>query len=467
MNRFNYNFILKPFFLIWDISGFFLAYIIAWCFQSQIFSFHYIATLFESNYNESLTIVVISTILWISISFILNMQHVPHRKSNKQMFKYFYYPQIIFCLIILLFIIVSNYDSLSRLFIVYYFIFQFILLLVARVIRTTLVKSLRFRGHNTINLIVIADTQICNKINNWITKRPWSGIHMNNIKSDELNNTFERYSNIIKNLKVGDYLLLDKNFISDESIYAKIIMLAEDIGIEVFEIIVNTEIKYNLGKKQITQFGPYYTFKNRNQPLKNSINQINKSIFDFIFSLLFLIFIFSWSHIFISIIIKLSSKGPIFFRQKRVGKDGIIFECIKYRTMNQKIHNFDQITQKNDPRIYAFGNFLRKTNLDEFPQFINVLLGQMSIVGPRPHMIKEDDMLAKELSKYRIRHWVRPGITGLAAVNGFRGGTEDMELMQKRINFDIEYIENWSLLSDIKICLGTFGAMLFRRNLGH
>ena len=130
-------------------------------------------------------------------------------------------------------------------------------------------------------------------------------------------------------------------------------------------------------------------------------------------------------------------------------------------------HNFEKITQKNDPRIYVFGNFLRKTNLDEFPQFINVLLGQMSIVGPRPHMIKEDDMLAKELSKYRIRHWVRPGITGLAAVNGFRGGTEDMELMQKRINFDIEYIENWTLLSDIKICFETFGAMLFRRNLGH
>ena len=163
----------------------------------------------------------------------------------------------------------------------------------------------------------------------------------------------------------------------------------------------------------------------------------------------------------------MTSKGPIFYRQKRVGRYGRFFNCIKYRTMNVHSHTTSGITQKNDPRIFPLGSFLRKTNLDEIPQFINVFLGEMSIVGPRPHMIKEDDMLAKELNKYRIRHWVRPGITGLAAVNGFRGGTEDMNLMQQRINFDIQYIENWSLLIDIKICFRTFGAMLLRKNIGH
>ena len=127
--------------------------------------------------------------------------------------------------------------------------------------------------------------------------------------------------------------------------------------------------------------------------------------------------------------------------------------------MNIGTHNPNQITSQNDPRIFNFGSFLRKSNLDEIPQFINVLLGEMSIVGPRPHMIKEDDMLAEELSKYRIRHWVRPGITGLAAVNGFRGGTENMDLMQKRINYDIKYIESWSFFNDIKICFKTFWSL--------
>jgi putative colanic acid biosynthesis UDP-glucose lipid carrier transferase len=105
--------------------------------------------------------------------------------------------------------------------------------------------------------------------------------------------------------------------------------------------------------------------------------------------------------------------------------------------------------------------------LDEFPQFINVLIGEMSIIGPRPHMTSEDNMLAKELSRYRIRHWVRPGITGLAAINGFRGGTENMELMQKRINYDIDYIESWSLIGDIKICFYTGYQMITGNTKAH
>ena len=120
--------------------------------------------------------------------------------------------------------------------------------------------------------------------------------------------------------------------------------------------------------------------------------------------------------------------------------------------MNLGTHNITGITKENDPRVYPFGNFLRRSNLDEIPQFINVLLGEMSVVGPRPHMLEEDDMLAEHLNKYRIRHWVRPGITGLAAIHGYRGGTEDMDLMQKRIDYDIEYIEKWSLINDIQIC---------------
>ncbi len=461
MNHFRYKYLLKPFFLIWDLTGFVLAYLIAWSLQAKKISFEHI--LYPSNI-ESIYIVIASLILWILFSLILDMQHVPHRKNNKQIFKYFYYPQVIFCLLILIFIIISNFDSLSRLFIIYYFTFQFIFLLISRIIRIIFVRKLRFRGHNSVRLGIIASLKIHNKIKSWINDRPWSGI---NIYDKDPNIILENYSNLIKDLKVGDYLLIDKNFIANKAIYNEIIVLAEDVGLQIFEIIINSQLENSSNNKKISKFGPFYTFKYRNQPLKTSINQINKRFFDFCFSFLFIVFLFWWLHIIILILIKMTSKGPIFYRQKRVGQYGRFFNCIKYRTMNVHSHVTSGITQKNDPRIYPFGNFLRKTNLDEIPQFINVLLGEMSIVGPRPHMIKEDDMLAEELNKYRIRHWVRPGITGLSAVNGYRGGTENMELMQQRIDFDIEYIENWSLLNDVKICFRTFGAMLLRNNIGH
>ena len=191
-----------------------------------------------------------------------------------------------------------------------------------------------------------------------------------------------------------------------------------------------------------------------------------KRIFDFTFSLLFLISFSWWLHIIISIGIKLSSKGSILYRQKRVGQDGLYFYCIKFRTMTASLHAPSSITKKNDPRIFSFGAFLRRSNLDEIPQFINVLLGDMSLVGPRPHMILEDDMLAEQLSKYRMRHWVKPGITGLAAIKGYRGGTEDMGLMQKRIDYDVEYVQSWSLWLDFKICVLTVTETLLGKGKG-
>ena len=465
MNHFKYNFFLKPFFLIWDLTGFILAYFLGWAFQSQEFSIEIITTLLSTNYNNSLIIIYISGLLWVVISFVLDMQHVPHRKSNGEIFKYFYYPQIIFSCAIFLFIIFSNFDSLSRLFVFYYLSIQFFFLLVARVIRIVFVRKIRVRGHNKVKLGIIASVEVVNKINNWLDLKPWSGIQIKKEYYATENKSREQLIRIISDLSVGDYLLLDRNFVSNNS-YKESIAMAEDVGVEIFEIIdkINPNISF---KNDVTTFGPFFVFKHRLQPLKMAINQINKRIFDFIFSLLFIVTIFWWLYIVISIIIKLTSSGPILYRQKRVGKNGIFFNCIKFRSMRLGSHNINAITQENDPRVYPFGNFLRKSNLDEIPQFINVFLGEMSIVGPRPHMIKEDDMLANELDKYRIRHWVRPGITGFAAVNGFRGGTEDMMLMQKRINYDIKYIESWSLLGDIKICFQTFLAMLRRQNLGH
>ena len=205
-------------------------------------------------------------------------------------------------------------------------------------------------------------------------------------------------------------------------------------------------------------------------PLSLKGNQILKKFFDITLSMTVVIGILWWFYPLIGLIIKLSSKGPVVIRQNRIGVDGIQFKCMKFRTMvsNKSAEKgYSHLTSKDDSRITWIGKVLRKTNLDELPQFLNVLMGYMSVVGPRPHMVSEEQEIADKIDKYRIRRFVKPGITGLAAITGFRGGTENLNLMQKRIDHDIQYIENWSIWLDIKISIITFWQMLTLRTGAH
>lgn len=191
------------------------------------------------------------------------------------------------------------------------------------------------------------------------------------------------------------------------------------------------------------------------EPLSNPINKVIKRAFDLVFSLVVLLTIFPWIFIIVSIIIKIQSPGPIFFIQERTGLDGKVFKCIKFRTMHvNELSDTLQATE-NDPRKYPFGDFMRRCNIDELPQFINVLKGDMSIVGPRPHMLKHTDVYSRIINRYMIRHLAKPGITGLAQVSGYRGETKFINQMEGRIRFDIEYIENWTFLLDLKIIYKT------------
>ena len=204
----------------------------------------------------------------------------------------------------------------------------------------------------------------------------------------------------------------------------------------------------------------------KNNPLENSYNIILKRLFDIIFSLIFLL-LFWWLYLFIAMAIKISNKGPVLFKQRRRGQKSKIFCCYKFRTMKHTLDEPTDITLVNDERVFFVGRFLRKYNFDELPQFFNVLKGEMSLVGPRPFMVVESDKLSSSIKKYKLRYIVLPGITGYAAIKGFRGGTDDVELMQERIDLDFYYIENWSILLDIKICFLTVLESFFGRIKGH
>ncbi len=199
---------------------------------------------------------------------------------------------------------------------------------------------------------------------------------------------------------------------------------------------------------------PILTF--RQEPLQAWGNRAIKRGFDIVFSLLVITLVFPWLFGIIALAIRLNSKGPIFFKQPRSGRKNKLFNCYKFRTMyvNQD-SNVKQAT-RGDSRITKVGAFLRKTSLDEMPQFFNVLTGDMSVVGPRPHMLKHTEEYSQMIEKYLIRHFVTPGITGHAQVNGFRGETSsDPRLMRKRLEYDTWYMENWSFWLDIKIIYQT------------
>ncbi|MBC8766905.1 exopolysaccharide biosynthesis polyprenyl glycosylphosphotransferase [Arenibacter sp. BSSL-BM3] len=193
----------------------------------------------------------------------------------------------------------------------------------------------------------------------------------------------------------------------------------------------------------------------RDIPLHNPLNSALKRGFDIVFSLIVVIGILSWLAPIIALIIRLETKGPVYFRQKRNGIDNKEFYCYKFRSMAPNDHADSLMAVKNDMRTTKVGKFIRRTSIDELPQFYNVLFGNMSVVGPRPHMVKHTNEFANKVDKYMLRHFVKPGITGLAQVRGYRGEIETDNDILNRTKFDIFYIENWSLFMDLKIIVQT------------
>ncbi len=189
-------------------------------------------------------------------------------------------------------------------------------------------------------------------------------------------------------------------------------------------------------------------------PLKNPLNRIFKRFFGIVVSSVFLVF-YPLIYIPVAIAIKLSSPGPVYFKQERTGYRGRSFMCLKFRTMRINAKSDEAQATRNDPRKTRFGDFLRRTSLDELPQFINVWKGDMSVVGPRPHMLKHTEEYTALVDRYMARHAVKPGITGWAQVNGYRGLTDELWKMERRVEHDVWYIENWTFLLDLKIMVRT------------
>ena len=253
-------------------------------------------------------------------------------------------------------------------------------------------------------------------------------------------------------LQCGDeiYVCLSRR---DREIINRISLFCDHKVIRFYYLPVSVEsMGINLKREMLDDIEVYTTYE---IPLANPVNKFVKRTFDIVASLVFLIptaILFP----FIYVIIKTQSPGPIFFRQKRTGLDGRDFDMLKFRSMHVNADADKLQATKDDPRKYPFGNFMRKSNIDELPQFLNVLKGDMSFVGPRPHMLLHTEQYSQLIDKYMVRHFVKPGLTGWAQVTGFRGETKELWQMEGRVKRDIWYIEHWSIWLDIRIIWMTF-----------
>lgn len=241
----------------------------------------------------------------------------------------------------------------------------------------------------------------------------------------------------------------------------KIVDHADENHIKV-KIIPGSQLQWDKALS-FSRYGSFVVVNLNEIPLDRWGNRLFKRVFDICFALFVLVFLMSWLSPLLALLIKLESKGPVFFFQKRTGANNQEFQCIKFRTMLNNPQADTRQAVKNDPRVTRTGAFLRRFSLDELPQFINVLKGEMSVVGPRPHTVPMNQLFKKQIYKYDNRHRIKPGITGLAQVLGFRGEISHHWQIRSRVRLDYFYIRNWSFFLDLTIVYKTMGELIARR----
>ncbi|NLT49758.1 MAG: undecaprenyl-phosphate glucose phosphotransferase [Ignavibacteria bacterium] len=358
---------------------------------------------------------------------------------------------------------------LPRMFVLSYAIIMVVFHSVNRYLFRTFLKYLRKKGRNLRNLLIVGAGKVGYNFYQTILNNPQFGYKVVGFLDDK-NKSFLN----------GQYLgkIDDLDQVLDEKEIDNVIIALPNFALSRIEEVIRiceqhtTRIKiipnyFNVvsSKYSVTMFGSFPVISVREDRVNEFNWRLLKRAFDFLFSLSVIILVFSWLFPLLALIIKTSSKGPVFFKQKRWGKNNKNFTTLKFRSMVVESKDIGddgkfQQAKKDDPRITKIGAFLRKTNLDELPQFINVLMGDMSIVGPRPHPGPLNLQSKDKVKMYMLRHLVKPGITGWAQVNGHRGETGSVEKMQKRIEHDIWYIENWSFWLDIQIIFMTVWNMI-------
>lgn len=357
---------------------------------------------------------------------------------------------------------VGKFMNIYSLFFPIYILTLFILLSIFRLVFRSILKGLRSKGKNLRYVVLVGSTSNNIEMYYELSDDPSTGYRVNGYFDDEPNPEMpsqcpylgrpEEIPNYLKDNSYIHYLFCCLPSRRSELII-QIINYCENHLVHFYSVPNLHNYLHNRVYFNMMGNVPYLSL--RQDPLSRLENKILKRAFDIVFSLLFLCTLFPIILIIVTIVTKLTMPGPIFFKQKRNGLNDKEFYCYKFRSMKVNKEADTLQATKDDPRKTRWGNIMRKTNIDELPQFINVLLGDMSIVGPRPHMLKHTEEYSKLINKYMVRHFVKPGITGWSQVTGYRGETKELKNMEGRVIGDIWYIEHWSFWLDIYIIYKT------------
>ena len=397
---------------------------------------------------------------WILLSIILSFYNV-YRFT-----KIIKIVALLFKQITLLLLLIFAYLYISKSYILgenvlKYFISLFLVLTFWRILLYEVFKKYRIiTGSNYRQVIVIGSNTSTKKLITFFNSMPEYGYRYQGFFSNE-NEHRERIGSVEDSF---DYIL--RNNIDE--VYCSIRELSNNQIRKLIEFceINQKVIKFIADDKELFTKNIELNYYNLTPiislakiPLDDPLNKFVKRTFDFLFALIVILFLLSWLIPILAVIIKLESKGPVFFRQNRPGINGKGFNCYKFRSMTINDRSEDSAI-KNDPRVTKVGKFIRRTSIDELPQFFNVLFGEMSIVGPRPHLWRQNKEYGPYISKYMIRHFVKPGITGLAQIKGYRGEIQTKKDIVNRTKYDVFYIENWSFLMDAYIIVQTISNVI-------
>ncbi len=406
-------------------------------------------------------LIIIYNALWILVSLMLQLYELKQIKRLDRillnLFKAFIFNTIILSAI--LFSLKASQFSREHLYATY--LMLFFLIIIWRYTAVQLIKLYRKSGYNYSRVVIVGGDGVAQQLYDYFISDDVLGVKLLGIFTDKAtvlqkkSNVFTASLNELKTFSLDNEV--DEVFYTLPLTYTnKIKDLVDFCDENMIRFKIVPDFRGFLFKRvNIDFFDDVPVITLREEPLTDFVNRFLKRMFDLCFSFLVIIFILSWLYPIIAILIKLSSKGPVLFKQLRSGVNNEEFLCYKFRSMTLSSNADTKQATKGDSRVTTIGYFLRKTSLDEFPQFFNVFMGNMSIVGPRPHMILHTSEYSALIKKYMVRQLVKPGITGIAQVRGYRGETKELEDMEGRVRLDVWYIENWSLALDINIILKT------------
>ena len=446
-------------------------------YSQHFWAVHFIGDLFIANFAFLLTyylkfeslmfsdkykfLFIIFNAIWVLVALFLQLYELKRlRRLDRvlfNLFKAFIFNAFIISAI--LFSLKASEFSREHLYATYLMLFGVIMLWRYSAIK--LINAFRKSGFNYKKVVIIGGGEVANQLYDYFISDEVLGIRVEGVFSDS-DISFDM-KNKIQSGKLEDFEAFSLKNDIDEIYYTmpltytqKIKALVDFCDKNMIRFKVVPDFRGFLFKRvNIDFFDDVPVVTLREEPLTDITNRFFKRIFDILFSTLVIVFVLSWLYPIIAILIKLSSKGPVLFKQARSGVENVEFLCYKFRSMTQSVEADTKQASKGDARITKIGAFLRKSSLDEFPQFLNVFMGDMSIVGPRPHMLVHTEEYSALINKYMVRQLVKPGITGAAQVKGYRGETKELKDMEGRVRLDVWYIENWSLSIDINIIFHT------------